>query len=108
MNQCNSCGRHHHQEENSCPFCGRESRIGRLATKMTLVFTPMMLGACYGVPPTDWDTGLPDADADGYQVDEDCDDYDASVHPGAQEVCGDELDNDCDDQVDEPDDCVDD
>ena len=31
---------------------------------------------------------------------EDCDDSDAAVHPGAEEVC-DELDNDCDLEVDE-------
>ncbi len=48
------------------------------------------------------DTGpeLVDADGDGWLSDEDCDDDDASVHPGADEVC-DELDNDCDGAIDE-------
>lgn len=105
MKTCNDCGRHHVREESHCPFCGRDSRLGKLAAKMTLVFTPMMLGACYGVPPTDWDTGLPDADADGYHLDEDCDDEDASVNPGEVEVCEDDLDNDCDGEVDESEDC---
>ena len=41
-----------------------------------------------------------DADGDGYGPDADCDDSDASVHPGALELC-DEVDNDCDDAVDE-------
>lgn len=43
-----------------------------------------------------------DADGDGYCATEgDCDDNDASVNPGASEVCGDNVDNDCDGSVDE-------
>ncbi len=42
-----------------------------------------------------------DADADGYSIcDGDCDDEDASVHPGASESQN-EVDDDCDDFVDE-------
>ena len=43
-----------------------------------------------------------DADGDGYGVEEDCDDSDASVYPGADESC-DGVDNDCDGTVDEDD-----
>jgi len=46
------------------------------------------------------DTGAPDADGDGYTALEDCDDDNAAVYPDAPELC-DELDNDCDDVVDE-------
>jgi len=46
-----------------------------------------------------------DADGDGYMAidcgGDDCDDQDASVNPGAAEICGDLLDNNCDGQVDE-------
>ncbi|MBN1505306.1 MAG: thrombospondin type 3 repeat-containing protein, partial [Sedimentisphaerales bacterium] len=43
----------------------------------------------------------PDADNDGFTPSEgDCDDMDASVRPGAPEVC-DGRDNDCDGQIDE-------
>ena len=41
-----------------------------------------------------------DLDADGYLDDEDCDDSDPSVHPGATEVC-DSIDNNCNDEIDE-------
>ncbi|MEN9785025.1 MAG: hypothetical protein RLZZ299_289 [Pseudomonadota bacterium] len=41
-----------------------------------------------------------DADGDGADSSTDCDDVDATRHPGASEVC-DEVDNDCDGDVDE-------
>ena len=41
-----------------------------------------------------------DLDGDLYYTPLDCDDENADIHPGAQEVC-DELDNDCDGSVDE-------
>ncbi|MEO0600791.1 MAG: putative metal-binding motif-containing protein [Myxococcota bacterium] len=40
-----------------------------------------------------------DADEDGFDITEDCDDRDAAVYPGADEIC-DGIDNDCDDVVD--------
>ena len=41
-----------------------------------------------------------DVDADGVVAPEDCDDLDASVFPGAEEVCANGLDDDCRDGVD--------
>ena len=40
--------------------------------------------------------GPEDADGDGYSSVEDCDDTEDSIHPGAEEVCGDGIDNNCD------------
>lgn len=52
---------------------------------------------------------LLDADGDGYTAangcgagsQDDCDDNDASINPGVDEVCGDGIDNNCDGQIDE-------
>ncbi|MFC1591461.1 LamG-like jellyroll fold domain-containing protein [Thermodesulfobacteriota bacterium] len=41
-----------------------------------------------------------DRDDDGYTKEEDCDDLDASVNPGAAEVCDDAKDNNCNEDID--------
>ncbi len=41
------------------------------------------------------DTALVDADGDGFPAGSDCDDADPDVYPGAEEVCGDGVVNDC-------------
>ena len=46
------------------------------------------------------DTSAEDADEDGAPLQEDCDDTDATVFPGAEEVC-DGVDNDCNGEIDE-------
>ncbi len=75
--------------------------------RFPLVFIiPLALGAnqCDPVPddtPTPTPTATPavqDLDGDGYLIPEDCDDSDASVYPGAQEVPYDGIDQDCDGQ----------
>jgi hypothetical protein len=68
---------------------------------MSLLFTLGLL-ACNGEDPED--TGpvdaLVDEDEDGFDASVDCDDQDASVHPGADEVCN-GADDDCDEVIDE-------
>ena len=50
--------------------------------------------------PSDEELFLTDNDGDGFLSDEDCDELDAAVFPGAAELC-DGLDNDCDELIDE-------
>jgi large repetitive protein len=72
-----------------------------------LALSLLLLLGCPKDPPVD-DTGPPedtapevvDVDEDGYAVEEDCNDRDASINPGAEEVC-DGIDNNCDGTVDE-------
>ena len=47
---------------------------------------------------TSLEKGSLDEDGDGFDIDddEDCDDSDPEVHPGAPDVCGDNVDGDCD------------
>src|SRR5215204_7524888 len=65
-------------------------------------FRPTLLlfaffAACTGNPPP---PGPYDEAHDGFDSDEDCDDWNSFVYPGAPELC-DETDNDCDGDVDE-------
>ena len=67
-----------------------------------LAMTMLTLVACFDKDEGD-DTGAEvDADGDGFSEPEDCDDADATQHPGADEYCNDE-DDDCDGTVDEDD-----
>ncbi len=61
----------------------------------------LVLGGCIvgdGSPTTDLDV---DADGDRAPASVDCDDGDATVYPGATEVCEDGVDNDCDGIIDD-------
>ncbi len=54
-----------------------------------------------GVAPVDATASSDDADGDCYSpLMGDCNDNDASVNPGATELCGDKIDNNCNGQID--------
>ena len=61
--------------------------------------TPLLLLACALVPPAEHQAAL-DPDGDGSAWPEDCDDTDASIWPGADELCNGRDDN-CDGVTDE-------
>ena len=65
--------------------------------RFLLGFSVLILFICIGVLPAsalDRDRGR-DRDKDGYNSRIDCNDRDASINPGAQEICGDGIDQDC-------------
>ena len=111
MKPCPTCSCHVREDEAS----GRDLRsfMRRAVGVASAGLATVVLAACYGPPngglkvdTQDIDTGLVDADQDGFS-DDDCDDANADVHPGAVEICDDTLDNDCDELVDDADDdCV--
>ena len=95
-----------------CPHCGVKKPCSTLLSRSAalLGLTATLGGGIgcvqdlYGValPETGFgrtdtaDTNVIDADGDGSPDDEDCDDDNASVYPGAPETPGDKLDSNCD------------
>ncbi len=47
------------------------------------------------------DPGPGDQDGDGFVLGDDCNDTDPNIYPGAPEICGDIIDNNCDFRIDE-------
>ncbi len=80
-----------------------------MTTARLALASALLLSACGEDKPEPEDTAPPpgdsevlpvDADQDGHPEDEDCDDQDPAVFPGADEVCN-GIDDDCDEAVDE-------
>ncbi|MBN8613231.1 MAG: hypothetical protein J0L92_21745 [Deltaproteobacteria bacterium] len=67
----------------------------RVRCERGMVFREECASGC--VPDGVEGEGLCDGDNDGY-VANDCDDARVEIHPGADEICGDGIDQDCDDE----------
>gem|GEM_PF-326014 len=105
MNQTVSCGQVLGQMGSSGYSTGPHLHFG-VTTAGGAVVDPFD-GPCSS-PPSYWTSqgpygglpglscdGPPDNDGDGWPANQDCDDGDPSVHPGADEICDDGKDNDC-------------
>ena len=93
-----------HDAKSTVPsYCGPGTTMLRTTLFILLA---VLLGACRTIQKDGTevvvDTGAlaVDRDGDGVIGDDDCDELDASVHAGADEVC-DGIDNDCDGDIDE-------
>ena len=65
-----------------------------------LALTVALSFAATGCEPEPMAPVFADLDSDGYDEAEDCDDTNASIYPGAPEVCGDGVDNSCSGEAD--------
>ena len=101
------------QVDEGCPSCD-PGQVYCLGSCVDLMTDEGNCGACYNT--CSWDEACeagvcvddcPDLDGDGYTHSDcgggDCDDWNADVHPGQEDVC-DGIDNDCDALTDE--DCL--
>ena len=112
LSSCPACAGFVPVKSRRCPHCSARMAVAgsdtfRRIAKAALALSSgsamcMTLMACYGLPPCQ---SSDDADGDGYfggacQVEDgsdyDCDDGDATIHPGAEDVLGDGIDQNCD------------
>ena len=99
MRPCSTCGAHVRISDASCPHCGatgaRSSVLPAAAILMGLALAgcpdPVNkdVQALYGV-------AVEDADEDGFDNIEDCDDGDPEINPDAEETPDDGVDSNCD------------
>ena len=105
---CPECGQHHLQSDEACPHCHvvRKPQSTRVQTAVAVMMGLQLTGCgvvvqdLYGVPVMDTGAYV-DEDGDGFPASEDCDDQDETIFPGAEEVPGDGVDQNCNGEDDD-------
>ena len=108
---CHRCGEHHRMEDSCATTRGASRGLSGLSLLTLLGLTACgdedkdtgssdvpiedtAVAALYGVEMVD--TAYWDGDGDGYTPDEgDCDDSNPEIYPGAREIAGDGVDQNC-------------
>jgi len=108
---CPECATFRRADGSDCPGCGSTRVVGKVSVAAAALMAGLAVTGCigpggggdgdavalYGVPDT---SVFEDNDGDGYNSDEDCDDDDPDIHPDAEEIAGDGVDSNCNDDDD--------
>ncbi|MCP4806946.1 MAG: hypothetical protein GY913_20465 [Proteobacteria bacterium] len=115
LTACPECACFVRAEDTSCPHCGATRPAPSATPALSTTAAALMVGlastgcivapggdsdvvALYGVADT---SAFVDNDGDGFSTsDGDCDDTDDTIHPDAEEIAGDGVDQNCNDDDD--------